>query len=118
MRINYFVFIAILVVTLSAGCTKTKEYYHVFSGESENQIGELVEHGEITFKDHEELDNQYEVEYSSSEKLTIKFKGDISELGNKVEFSSVETGNKVSGSPAGINGEWTEKEFTAAGGGG
>jgi hypothetical protein len=113
------VVIIFLVVGLTP-CTKSKEYHHVFTGESNHWIGELVQDGDITFKDHKELEAQYqyEIDYNRRGKLTITFKGEKEELGDRVEFSSVKLRSNTSYGPAGINGEWTTTEFTSSSSGG
>jgi hypothetical protein len=85
MRTSALFIISIFLLT---GCTVTKKYYQTFRGESENWIGEMIQEGKVAYKKHEELADQYEVEYDIHDTLKITYKGKASNLGRVVEYSS------------------------------
>lgn len=84
-----FVRLTLIMVTLIylSACSTTKEYHQTFKGSSENWVVELVQEGSDIFRDHKELENQYEIDYRKHEAIKLKYVGIEQDLGQSVVYS-------------------------------
>jgi hypothetical protein len=104
--LKVFLFISILIlvsVSMLSACSNTKEYEQVFQGESDNWNAELIQTAKVIYRDHKELENQYEIDYERYQRLKITYIGNETNLGTSVEYSMA-TGGK-GGSMNSIEGE-------------
>ncbi len=69
-----------------AGCNLPKEYHKTFKGNSQNWSAELIQDGNVTYRDHPELEDQYEIDYEKNETLKLYYIGEESSLGQSVEY--------------------------------
>jgi hypothetical protein len=86
MRYISIIFLA-FVFMLSACSNTTKEYEQVFQAESDHWNAELIQTAKVLYRDHKELENQYEIDYETNERLKITYIGNESNLGTSVEYS-------------------------------
>jgi hypothetical protein len=87
--------IYLLILT---GCTTTKEYYQTFKGASDNWSAELVQDGKVEFKNHKELEDQYEIKYEKNEIIKLIYIGKEPNLGRSVEYSFNSGGGSMNAS--------------------
>jgi hypothetical protein len=102
-RMRYISIIILVLVFMLSACSNTKEYEQVFQAESDNWNAELIQTAKVFYRDHKELENQYEIDYERNERLNITYIGDESNLGTLVEYSMA--GGKLGGSRSSIEGE-------------
>lgn len=95
--INISSLLLILLYILS-GCSTTKEYYQTFKGVSQNWSAEIIQDGKVEYRNHEELKEQYEIEYERNETLKLRYIGKESDLGQLVEYSYRQSGGSMKAS--------------------
>ncbi|MBT2640482.1 hypothetical protein [Bacillus sp. ISL-39] len=82
-----FAILFVCILLILSGCTTTKEYYQSFKGTSEHWSAELIQEGKVKYRDHEEFENHYEMEFERKHTLKLKYIGNEPHLGRTVEFS-------------------------------
>jgi hypothetical protein len=76
-----------VILSILTGCTTTKDYYQTYKGKSEHWSAELIQKGKVEYRDHEEFENHYEINYEREHFLRLKYIGNEPDLGGTVEFS-------------------------------
>lgn len=100
---RYISIIILVFVFVLSACSNTKEYEQVFYAESDNWNAELIQTAKVLYRDHKELENQYEIDYEINERLKITYIGNGTNLGTSVEYSMPHGGK--GGSTRSIEGE-------------
>ncbi|BCB04020.1 hypothetical protein [Bacillus sp. KH172YL63] len=87
MKYRIMSVLIVLLLTLLSGCSSTKEYYQTFKGNSTHWSAQFVQDAAVTYKDHPEFKDQYEIDYDEEEVWTLNYQGDEPDLGAKVEIT-------------------------------
>ncbi len=114
MKLFKITSLLLIFLYILSGCITTKEYHQTFIGESQNWSAELIQDGNVKYKNHKELKDQYEIEYERNEVLRLRYIGNESDLGQEVEYSY----RRGKGSIKVLKGEMikTDEVFTHSGG--
>lgn len=98
MNIIRVTMMLLICLYILSGCTKTKEYHQTFKGISDNWSAELVQDGKVVFKNHKELEDQYEIIYDRNENLKLVYIGKEPNLGRSVEYLFISGGGSMKAS--------------------
>ncbi|WP_456276039.1 hypothetical protein [Bacillus sp. AK128] len=74
----------------------------------------MVQEGKVTYKEHEELEDQYEISYEKNEDLQLTYIGTEENLGQVVEYFTETSAGEVKASEGEVID--IQKEFSLSGG--